>query len=241
MTDQQLTEDGQVWDQWFLQHGHRIIASRADTIDGPTWQESAAADLRTLEHELRKPLEGERALDIGCGLGRLTRHLAGAFGEVIALDISPQILGRCQERLADLDNVRYILGGADALTAISSSSIDCVISVCTFQHITSVREITAYLHQVGRLMTDNTGAAAIQLRRNSLRRMSRDAAVATGRIMARRLPVSPPNLQLPSLERQWRGARIRTEVLRELAKQHPDVQETRLSHYPMHSWLLLRA
>jgi ubiquinone/menaquinone biosynthesis C-methylase UbiE len=59
---------------------------------------------------------GMKVLDVGCGPGRITLPAArrvGANGEVVALDIQPQMLQRVQSKLAaqDVTNVRLLLAG----------------------------------------------------------------------------------------------------------------------------------
>jgi SAM-dependent methyltransferase len=46
-------------------------------------------------------------VDIGCGIGRLTRALAARAGEVLALDVSSEMLARAGQLNAHLDNVVF--------------------------------------------------------------------------------------------------------------------------------------
>jgi malonyl-CoA O-methyltransferase len=46
------------------------------------------------------PLEGRRALDLGCGTGRHTAALAGAGAHVAALDFTPEMMARGRQRPA---------------------------------------------------------------------------------------------------------------------------------------------
>ncbi len=52
----------------------------------------------------------DTALEIGCGLGRLTRVLAARARRVIALDISEEMLARARQHNPDLPNVEWLLG-----------------------------------------------------------------------------------------------------------------------------------
>src|SRR6201995_2413168 len=51
---------------------------------------------------------GAVVLDLGCGLGRLTRPLARDAARVIALDISREMLTRAEELNAELGNVEWV-------------------------------------------------------------------------------------------------------------------------------------
>src|SRR5438034_9687481 len=51
---------------------------------------------------LGRPQEFEQALDFGCGLGRLTRALAGRFRRCVGGDVSPRMIVRARERNRDI-------------------------------------------------------------------------------------------------------------------------------------------
>ena len=64
------------------------------------------------------PRPGERALDIGCGRGAVTRPLAqavGANGTVLAVDLAPQMVAKTAQDFADLPQVSVQVGDAAAL------------------------------------------------------------------------------------------------------------------------------
>src|SRR6185503_9316167 len=46
-----------------------------------------------------------RMLEIGCGIGRMTRHLAGIFGEVYGVDVSAEMIRQAKARLKGVANV----------------------------------------------------------------------------------------------------------------------------------------
>ena len=79
-----------------------------------------------------------RVLEFGCGLGRVTRHLAERFDEVLALDISPNHLRQAQIHLDDcgLRNVRWrrLRGLADLDAADGGPDVDAVFSLIVLQH-----------------------------------------------------------------------------------------------------------
>jgi SAM-dependent methyltransferase len=53
-------------------------------------------------------------LEIGCGPGRMTTHLADIFGDVRAIDVSPEMIALARENLAHHDNVwLYETNGVD--------------------------------------------------------------------------------------------------------------------------------
>jgi SAM-dependent methyltransferase len=72
-----------------------------------------------------------RALDFGCGVGRLTQALAGRFDEVDGVDIAPSMIeldrsgGRCH----------YHLSAAADLAIFGDDRFDLVCSLLVLQHV----------------------------------------------------------------------------------------------------------
>ena len=81
--------------------------------------------------ELRRGL----CLELGCGVGRITKHLARRFERVIAVDISPGNLRQGQAMAAreGLGNIEFrLLTSLDELSALAGA--DFFYSVITLQH-----------------------------------------------------------------------------------------------------------
>jgi SAM-dependent methyltransferase len=77
-----------------------------------------------------------RALDFGCGVGRLTIPLSHHFEEVVGLDVSEGMLAEARRNSAGR-NIAY-LPSDDALSQ-AQGSFDCVTSVIVLQHIPVAR------------------------------------------------------------------------------------------------------
>jgi len=79
------------------------------------------------------PVRCERALDVGCGTGRVTRMLAARAKQVTGIDISAEMLRVARQRTR-ARNVEYrvcdLVEAADELGAF-----DCVVSVAAFHHL----------------------------------------------------------------------------------------------------------
>lgn len=86
------------------------------------------------------PLQCENALEVGCGMGALTRQLAGRARQVTALDLSAQMLRLAQERSAELDNINYVLGDFLNLS-LPAESFDCIVSISTLHHLPLARTL----------------------------------------------------------------------------------------------------
>jgi SAM-dependent methyltransferase len=91
-------------------------------------------------------------LEIGCGVGRMTRMLARIFAQVTALDISDEMVARARENTADLPNVSVLLGDGATLRPLASDAYDFVFSFIVFQHIPSLEIIASYCREAHRVL-----------------------------------------------------------------------------------------
>jgi SAM-dependent methyltransferase len=70
--------------------------------------------LRTILDELGLAIRpDETVVEIGCGVGRMTRALAARAAQVTALDVSAEMLARAQELNPGLRNVRWLHGDGE--------------------------------------------------------------------------------------------------------------------------------
>src|SRR5438876_8972233 len=77
----------------------------------------------------------DTVLDLGCGIGRVTRYVAPLCREIWAVDVSETMLRFARERLAELPNVRFLVGRGISLPELETGSIDFVYSLLTLQHV----------------------------------------------------------------------------------------------------------
>ena len=91
-------------------------------------------------------------VEIGCGLGRMTRMLARVFAGVTAIDISDEMVARARENTADLPNVTVLLGDGATLQPLAADSHDFVFSFIVFQHIPSLAVIGSYCLEAYRVL-----------------------------------------------------------------------------------------
>ena len=114
-----------------------ITAELADRGDEPFWRYLG---------RLRK---GGRFLEIGAGTGRVTALLAPYAREVVAMDLSPDMLRLARKRLADHENARVLR--ADMRTLELGECFDLVVAADDpFSHLTSRPDRLAALEAVAR-------------------------------------------------------------------------------------------
>lgn len=128
---------------------------------------SAADTLPTLEAEFQRlppaPPEGWRALEIGCGPGRLMRPMSAHFGEIHGVDISPEMLELARRELAGVPHAQVHLTPQSDLSMFGTGSFDFVYSYTVFQHIPEREIVLGYLRESLRVLKPG-GILCCQLR-----------------------------------------------------------------------------
>lgn len=75
-----------------------------------------------------------KALDFGCGVGRLTQALAERFGSVDGVDISASMIRHAEKFNRFGDRVKYHLNVRPDLSAFSAKQYDFIYSAIALQH-----------------------------------------------------------------------------------------------------------
>ena len=91
-------------------------------------------------------------LEIGCGVGRMTRALARIFGHVTGVDVSAEMIEGARANLRDCENVTLVLGDGATLPGVADESQDFAFSYIVFQHIPSLEVIASYCREVFRVL-----------------------------------------------------------------------------------------
>lgn len=78
---------------------------------------------------------GKKALDFGCGVGRLTQALAPYFEEVYGVDIAPSMIELAERHNKYGKRCKYIVNDRDNLKMFADNSFDFIISHITLQHM----------------------------------------------------------------------------------------------------------
>lgn len=80
------------------------------------------------------PRPCDRALDLGCGAGTLTRELADVAEHVRGVDLSPEMVRLARARCADRRNVEFLVGDFLALD-LAPATFDCIAAVAVLHHM----------------------------------------------------------------------------------------------------------
>lgn len=114
--------------------------------------EAEISEVLTIADDLGEPVLRERALDFGCGVGRLSRPLAERFRECVALDISEGMLKLARELNDDRKNCRFVVNASPDLEQFESGSFDFVYSALVLQHMPSEEMVEAYVGEFLRVL-----------------------------------------------------------------------------------------
>jgi SAM-dependent methyltransferase len=112
--------------------------------------------INSLESELLRALPEERgrwrALEIGCGSGRLMRPLSRHFLEIHGVDTSGKLVLEARENLRDLANAHLYLSPGAALTDFPEESVDFIYSYDFFPQIPNREQVLEFLRESQRVL-----------------------------------------------------------------------------------------
>jgi SAM-dependent methyltransferase len=138
------------WDRRARQNAQHFIACGHSETDDAFWA-SGRQDLdQLILHDVN--LEpGARALEIGCGVGRLLRPLSERVDKAFGVDISAEMIERARKALADRGNIEvFVTSGW--LDPFADASLDFVYSFIVFQHIPTKKAVARYIGEAARVL-----------------------------------------------------------------------------------------
>lgn len=168
----------------------------------------------------------DRVLEIGCGVGRMTRRLSELGGAVVAADVSPEMLKRARANLADRGDIEYVLVPGDGTLPLAEDSVDVVFSYITLQHVPNQIDQLRYLHESARILRPG-GRLVVQVRGNTPLAVALDWLGHLRHVLQRR----------QTLRREWRGARLSDGQIAASLEFAPGLQI--LTHGSRHRWVVI--
>jgi SAM-dependent methyltransferase len=93
---------------------------------------------------------GKVALEIGCGTGRIARHMAGDFGQYVGVDVSPEMIRKASAY--GFPSATFLCVSGSDLAGIANDSVDFVFSFAVFQHVPDKCAILNYVAETARVL-----------------------------------------------------------------------------------------
>lgn len=93
-----------------------------------------------------------RLLEIGCGIGRMTQHMAEIFGEVHGIDVSAEMIQLAKESFHKKANVHFHETNGFDFTIFPDNYFDLIFSAYVFQHIPNSEIIEANIRDAMRVL-----------------------------------------------------------------------------------------
>lgn len=107
--------------------------------------EAEIAEVVAEVERLGLPARRRRALDFGCGAGRLTRALAARFDAAVGVDISAAMIETARRLNADVPGCEFRQNTTSNLGQFADGEFDLVYSSLVLQHLPSRELVRAYV------------------------------------------------------------------------------------------------
>ncbi len=156
------------WDRWGSTDPLWSILSAPERRFG-AWDEAEFFQTGILEtdsifselNRLQLAIAPERALDFGCGVGRLTAALAHHFKHVDGVDIAPSMVAEARRRFGDDSQMAFHLVEDDSLSMFPTGTFDFIYTAHVLQHM-EPRYSERYVREFVRVLAPG-GVAVIQM------------------------------------------------------------------------------
>ena len=145
------------WNNRAREDAHYFVAFGRRDQDDDEFFATGADVVRELEAELKRlpagiPPDSRRALEIGCGPGRLMRPMSRYFGEIHGVNVSDEMISKATLKLRGIPHAHVHHASGSDLAMFGAGAFDFVYSYAVFQHIPSAEVVFSYLRETVRVL-----------------------------------------------------------------------------------------
>lgn len=151
--DERMRRD---WDERAQHDAFQYVLTKEGEWREPEFFASGERDFEALVGPVLERLafdpKGKAMLELGCGVGRMTRTFAARFDRVVGVDVSPEMLRRAKALNPDAGNVEWLLCNGTDLASVESGSLDFAFSYLTLQHVPSSETVLGLIREMLRVL-----------------------------------------------------------------------------------------
>jgi len=155
------------WNSLARKNAQYYIWTEKEKFTDDEFRKSGIRDYKTyikndelLNQKLQK-IHAKTALEIGCGVGRVTEYFKDDFEKIYGIDISEEMIQRAKKRLPH-EQFTFIANNGSHLP-LENETIDFIFSYIVFQHIPSYKIIKEYMNEIYRVLKPG-GIFKVQVR-----------------------------------------------------------------------------
>ena len=157
------------WDRRVKQD-YRFWMSDGFSSDQHMWQ-TGTRDFGVLTAGIQYSAD-KSFLEVGCGVGRILRAASQNFGSVIGVDVSTEAIKKAKEFLADLSNIKLIIGNGYSLAELNDNSVD-VVGVFAALSSAPSEILAGYMGEIQRILKPD-GIFRLQIYTGSEQKVGRE-------------------------------------------------------------------
>ena len=164
--------------------------------------------------ELRLDAGKSGMVELGCGVGRMTKALAARFDIVHATDVSGEMVEQARGHCPELGNVHWEVTNGFDLSSIGDGSLDFAFSFLVFQHVPQKEIVLRNIAEMIRVLRPG-GGFMFQYNGETERGVGWKRKVIWGVLDRWRMPLLPRVFGIDTREagKTWDGASIDGEEM----------------------------
>ena len=136
------------WNKWAIKDArYAVLSLKKKVITDKDIDETGLLEYKKYVEPILPLVNKNKALEVGCGIGRLTQYLVKDFKTVTALDISPNMIEIAKTRA----NADYLVGDGENYS-LPDNTYDFAFSYIVFQHMQTKKLVRNNFKEIIRVL-----------------------------------------------------------------------------------------